>query len=91
MEKVNARYAVLSRGIVRLLIEGRNYSQIAEELGVDRKTVYTVRQSQEFEAFFNDTLDRKLREIDELDRSGVGCLRVEALKERRVRRVNETA
>jgi len=69
-----------AREIVRLLIEGKNYTEISGELGLDRKTVYNVRNSLEFSQFFDDMLDVQLRELDDLMKSGVGYLRARPLR-----------
>ena len=74
--------AIQCREIVKYLINGLSYEDIAREMGLDRKTVYNIRQTLEFEDFFSDILDVHMSEIDALSKSKTAYERIHSLQER---------
>ena len=62
------------------MVEGKNYTQIALELGMDRKTLYRLRQSISYNQFLNDLLDIHFQDMAELSKEPRH--RLEAMKER---------
>jgi len=51
------------RKIVEGIVAGKSYTQIAEECGVGRVTIYRDRQSIEFSEFLKPLFDKQLKNI----------------------------
>lgn len=75
-DKTLARIPLIIKG----LIQGYTLEAIAENLGIDRKTLYRDRQTIQYTQFLNDLLDVHLEDIKQL--SNDPRLRHEATKER---------
>lgn len=71
---------VQARTIVKYLIEGLNFTEIAIEMGLDRRTVYNIRHSIEYGLFFNSLLDSLLIDIVRFSESDSPTMQVEALR-----------
>ena len=80
LDKYDPKAIARSTALINGLIQGKNYTQIAQELGIDRKTLYRHRQSLPYEQFLNDLLDIQFQELAELSKDPK--TRIAAMKER---------
>jgi hypothetical protein len=57
--------------IIKGVIDGKSYGEIAQECGVTERTIYRDRQSIPFRDFFNPLLDDYMGDLKRLDGAGV--------------------